>query len=89
MVAYSADWTDEVNGQVRSKPLTSLPEVDTEREISSPDHTSFCFTVAIAPNCCKVYINWREIWSNGAIFWHTNVLEQYSLEYRLKGTVEK
>ena len=88
-MAYSANWTDEVNDQVHSKPLTSLPIVDTEKETSSPDHASFCFTVAIAPNCCKMYVNWREIWSNGAIFWHMNVLEQYSLEYGLKETVEK
>ena len=36
-----------------------------------------------------MYVNWREIWSNGAVFWHTNVLDQYSLEYGLQSTVER
>ena len=89
LVAYYVDWTDEVNDKARSKPLTTLPEVDIETETSTPDHDSFCFTIAIAPNCCKMHVNWREVWSNGAVFWHTNVLEQYALEYGLKSTVEK
>lgn len=89
IVAYSADWTDVVNGKARAETLTSLPEVDMEKETSSPDQTSFCFTIAIAPNCCFMYVNWREVWSNGAVFWHTNVLDQYSLEYGMKPAVEK
>ena len=89
IVAYCADWTDEVNNKACSKPLTILPEVDIDKETSTPDHGSFCFTIAIGPNCCKMYVNWREIWSNGAVFWHTNVLDQYSLEYGLQSTVER
>ena len=89
LVAYYADWTDEVNNKARSKPPTTLPEVDIKKETSTPDHCSFCFTIAIAPNCCTMYVNWREVWSNGAVFWHTNVLAQYSLEYGLKETVER
>ena len=46
LVAYYADWTDEVNDKARSKPLTTLPEVDIETETSTPDHDSFCFTIA-------------------------------------------
>ena len=89
MVAYSADWNAEADGKARSNTPAILPEVDIDNETSTPDQDSFCFSVAIAPNCCPLYVNWREVWSNGAVFWHTNILHMYTFEYGMKHTVEQ
>lgn len=89
IVAYNVDWIAEAKGQDRPKVVSPLPKVDMENESSSPDLESFCFSVAIAPNRCFLYVNWRETWTKGAIFWHTNILDQYSLEYGMKHSVEK
>lgn len=89
MVSYTADWNDEAEGKARSKPLTTLSQVDVDNDISLSDPDSFCFTVAISPNSCFMFVNWRELWSNGVVYWHTSVLNQYSLQYGLDAATER
>lgn len=35
-----------------------------------------------------MFVNWRELWSNGAVHWHTSLLEQYSFEYGMDKLTE-
>lgn len=89
IVSYTADSNDEAEGKPRSGLFTTLPQVDVDKDTSNPDLESICFTVAIAPDACFMFVNWRELWSNGAVYWHTSILDHYSLQYGLDATIEK
>ena len=48
---------------------------------SKPDMDSVSFTVAVSPTHATLFVNWREEWQNGAVYWHASVLEILGLAY--------
>lgn len=89
MVFALANWNAAVNGETFTGTITKLPEVDIDKHSSTPDPDTFCFSVALSPSACFMLVNWRECWSNGAVHWHTSVLDTYSLEYGMDFHTER
>lgn len=89
MVSYLATWNDNVEGKPYAGPINYLPVVDFDKDTSTPDTHSICFSVALSLNCCFMFVNWREVWSNGAIYWHTSLLDQYSFELGLDESTKR
>ena len=88
-MSYSADWIDEVDGKPKPETLIKLPQVDLQKHTSIPDLNSFCFTAAISPETCYLHVNWREVWSSGAVYYHQSLLDTYSMESGMEAQAEK
>ncbi|KAG8532392.1 uncharacterized protein KY384_002877 [Bacidia gigantensis] len=78
MVWHRHQWNEVAEGRPIPELSEDMAEV-TEYDVATPDFASVCFTGAIAPNAAMLFVNWKEDWSNGTMYFHTHRLVSHNL----------
>ncbi|KAG8532413.1 uncharacterized protein KY384_002898 [Bacidia gigantensis] len=81
MVWNKVQWDAQINDQPIPKGHDDDQKIEKGSGSSIPGLTSFVFTCGVSPSHATIYVNWREDWDNGAVYWHTTPIGWYGTEY--------
>ena len=80
MVWSRAKWSAQAEGKPRQEVEKYQATNGKGEGTSTIDHSSAAFAISVAKNAACTHICFRQIWENGAVYWHCVPLKVYRLE---------